>query len=69
MAVLIAEKLILYIYIKLWSKVCYPTLLCSAELWTLKSALLADLERCQVWFLKKVLHFSKSVHNLFVLTL
>ena len=45
------------IYIKLWRKVCIPTLLHGAELWTLGSSILPDLERCQVWFLKKVLHF------------
>ena len=55
------------IYIKLWRKVCLPTLLDGAELWTLNSSLLADLERCQVWFLKKLLHFPKFAHNLFVL--
>ena len=55
------------ILIKLWRKVCLPTLLNGAELWTLNSSLLADLERCQVWFLKKVLHFPKFAHNLFVL--
>ena len=54
-------------YIKLWHKVCLPTLLYGAELWTLNSSLLADLERCQVWILKKVLHFPKFAHNLFVL--
>ena len=55
------------IYIKRWHKVCLPSLLCGAELWTLNSSLVADLERCQVWFLKKVLHFPKFAHNLFVL--
>ena len=55
------------IYIKLWRKVCLPTLLHGAELWTLNPSLLIDLERCQVWFLKKVLHFPKFAHNLFVL--
>ena len=55
------------IYIKLWRKVRLPTFLYGAELWTLNSSLLADLERCQVWFLKKVLHFRKLAHNLFVL--
>ena len=30
-------------------------------------SLLADLERCQVWFLKKLLHSPKFAHNLFVL--
>ena len=38
-----------------------------AELWTLYSSLLSDLELCRVWFLKKVLHFPKFAHNLFVL--
>ena len=33
----------------------------------LNTSLLADLEKCQVCFFKKVLHFPKSVHNLFVL--
>ena len=37
-----------------------------AELWKLNSSLLADLERRQFWFLKKVPHFPKSEHNLFV---
>ena len=35
---------------------------------TLNSSLLADfIERCQVWFLKKVVHFPKFPHNLLVL--
>ena len=55
------------IYIKLWRKVCLPTLLYGAELWTLNPSLLIDLERCQVWFLKNVFHFPKFAHNLFVL--
>ena len=55
------------IYIKLWREVCLPALLYDADLRTLNSSLLAILERCQVWFLKKVLHFPKFAHNLFVL--
>ena len=55
------------ICIKLWLKVCLPTLLNGAELWTFDSSLLADFERCQVWFLKKISHFPKFSHNLFVL--
>ena len=55
------------IHIKLWRKVCLPTLLNGAELRTINPSLLIDLERCQVWFLKEVLHFPKFAHNLFVL--
>ena len=51
------------IYIKLWRKVSLLTLSYGAELWTLNSSLLACLER----FLKKVLHFPKVAHYLFVL--
>ena len=34
------------IHIKLWRKVCLPTLSYGAELWTPNSSLLTDLERC-----------------------
>ena len=55
------------IYVKLWRKFCLPILLYDAKLWTLNSSLLADLERCEVWFLRMVLHFPKFAHDLFVL--
>ena len=50
----------------MWGKICLPTLINGAELWTLNPSLLADLERCQACFLKKVLHFPKFAHDLFV---
>ena len=42
------------IYVKFWKKVCIPTLLFGAELWTVTKTGLEKLERCQRWFLKKL---------------
>ena len=41
-------------YIKFWRQGCLPPLLYGNELFTLTPTLLANLERCQQWFLKNV---------------
>ena len=47
-----------FIY-KFWSQACLPSLLHGSELFTLKSSLLAKLERCQQWFLKSIFYVPK----------
>ena len=68
MAVLIVEKLTPLSTLNCGAKsvfqAYYMVLSCRHKL---DSSLLADLRTCQVCFLKKVLHFRKFAHNLFVL--
>ena len=45
-----------FIYIKFWGQACLPSLLYGSELFTLASSLLAELERCQHWFLKNIFY-------------
>ena len=47
------------IYVKFWRQACLPTLLFSAELFTLTPTLLLRLERCQSWFLKNIFYVPK----------
>ena len=42
------------IYTKFWQEACLPALLYGTELFALAPALLAELERCERWFLKNV---------------
>ena len=44
------------VYMKLWKQACLPSLLFGAELWMLTPTLLLKLERCQYWFLKRILY-------------
>ena len=66
MAVLIVEKLTPLSVLNCGASLS-SNLINGVELWTLNPSILINLERCQVWFLKKVLHFPKFAHNLFVL--
>ena len=43
-------------YVKFWRQACLPSLLFSAELFTLTPGLLLKLERCQSWFLKHIFY-------------
>ena len=47
------------IYVKFWRQACLPTLLYSAELFTLTSTLLLRLELCPSWFLKNNFYVPK----------
>ena len=47
------------IYVKFWRQACRPTLLHSAELFTLTPTLLLRLEHCQSWFLKDIFYIPK----------
>ena len=44
------------IYVKFWRQACLPSLLFGAELFTITTSLLLELERCQSWFLKKLFY-------------
>ena len=44
------------VYVKFWRQACLPFLLFGAELFTIISSLLLELERCQSWFLKKLFY-------------
>ena len=51
------------IYVKFWKKVCIPTLLFGAELWTVTKTGLDKLERCQRWFLKKLFYLPDYIES------
>ena len=44
------------VYTKFWKQACLPTLLFGAELFSITTSQLSKLERCQQWFLKKLLY-------------
>ena len=44
------------IHIKFWREACLPSLLFGAELFSLTTTQLSQLERCQQWFLKKIFY-------------
>ena len=55
------------IYIKFWREACLPSLLFGAELFSLTTTQLNQLERCQQWFLKKILYISQLAPVKFLL--
>ena len=55
------------IYIKLWREACLPSLLFGAELFSLTTTQLNQLERCQQWFLKKVFYVPQFAPAKFLL--
>ena len=57
------------IYVKFWWQACLPTLLYGSELFTLTPSLLEKLERCQLWFIRKIFYVSKFTPKHFLLKL
>ena len=55
------------IYIKFWREACLPSLLFRAELFSLTTAQLNQLERCQQWFLKKIFYIPQFAPVKFLL--
>ena len=51
------------IYLKFWKQACIPTLLFGAEIWSLSSTHLEKLERCQRWFIRRLLHLADYASN------
>ena len=51
------------IYLKFWKQACVPTLLFGAEIWSFTSAHLEKLERCQMWFIKRLFHLPDYTSN------
>ena len=58
-----------FVYIKFWRQACLPALVFGSELFTVTPNLLQKLERCQMWFLKRILFVPKFVPNLLILPL
>ena len=55
------------IYIKFWREACLPSLLFGAELFSLTTTPLNQLERCQQWFLKKIFYIPQFAPVKFLL--
>ena len=55
------------IYIKFWREACLPSLLFGAELFSLTTTQLNQLERCQQWFLKKIFYIPQFAPVKFLL--
>ena len=55
------------IYIKFWREACLPSLLFGAELFSLTTTPLNQLERCQQWFLKKIFYIPQFARVKFLL--
>ena len=53
----------LMIYLKFWKQACIPVLLFRAEIWSLTSTHLENLERCQRWFIRRLFHLPDYTSN------
>ena len=51
------------IYLKFLKQACIPMLLFRAEIWSLTSTHLEELERCQRWFIKGLFHLPDCTSN------
>ena len=45
------------VYLKIWKQACIPCLLFGSEQWNLTPSDIEKLERCQRWFIRKVVYF------------
>ena len=55
------------IYIKFWREVCLPSLLFGAELFSLSTTQLNQLERCKQWCFKKIFYVPQFAPSIFLL--
>ena len=55
------------IYIKFWREACLPSLFFGAELFSLTTTQLNQLERCQQWFFKKIFYIPQFAPVKFLL--